>query len=129
MAEGGNQSEGQESSAESAHLADMHISTYEEMKAENVAESQRGAMGWAEAGVKDERGQIRHRATVPSSRSWQSRQASYRKGQDWKRTVARARQSIVYSSTSHPREPYGKGEQQRFWGKITWGLFRLLGLD
>jgi hypothetical protein len=142
VAEEGNKSEGQESNPVDGsevssvpdsveYLSSVHISTYEQMKEANTAESHLGAMGWAEACSRDERGQIRQSAAVPSSRSWQSRQATYRRGQDWKRTVARARQSVVYSSTSLPREPYAKGEGaiDLWWDRMMTRVFRWLGVS
>jgi hypothetical protein len=138
MAEGGNDSEGQDSGA---HLSSMHISDYGEMMAQNKAESEAHAIntqfqasqGWLEAVAKDERAQIPRRASVPSTRSWQSRQATFRAAQDWKRTVAAARRQVRYFPPSTPREPYGGGTSDsgiwRWWDKISTGLWKMLGIS
>jgi len=133
MAEGGNQ--------DGADLSSMHISDYGEMMAQNKAESEAHAIntqfqasqGWLEAIAKDERAQIPRRQSAPSTRSWQSRQASYRAAQDWTRTVAAARRQVRYFPPSTPREPYGKGASDsiiwQWWDKLSTALWNVLGIS
>jgi hypothetical protein len=131
----GPQNEGTENSAEAstestAYLSTMHITSYEEMKADNLAYTGQGYTGWAEAVSKDERAQKHQREQSPRSRSQASLRATYRAATDWQRTVRGVqRQMAAQLQPSSPSEPYGKGGREVFWGKVTMGIFRLLGLD
>jgi hypothetical protein len=129
MAEEGTPSEGQESGTEGqpstesiAQLSSLHISTYEEMKAEDTSRSQLGTMGWAEAVSKDERQErIHNRHGAGQSTTHRSRgsiRAQWRAQKDWQRTVRGIRRQYWYTPPSVPREPYAKGSEQHFWAWV-----------
>jgi hypothetical protein len=141
MAEAEGNNQGQESSAEAstestAYLSTMHITTYEEMKADNLAHTGQGHLGWAEAVSKDERaerGQNRQRneGRMVVRKMWDPHhhitREEKRKHAEWEQTRGDIR---AHHASLHPSDvPYGKGNLERFWGKVTWSIFRLLGLD
>jgi hypothetical protein len=140
MAEGGNAQESSENSAESsesAHLTDMHISTYEEMKADNFIESEgrlsKASQGWLEAIAKDERTErARNRVqdAPRSQRSWQSRRSSYRAREDARRTE-QGWQRKIRSHWDKPdtTPPYAKGWVDEWWDRAWIRIFRWLGVS
>jgi hypothetical protein len=115
------------------YLTTVKITTYDEMKAENVAQAQAAALRWAEVAAKDERTQNRHtRASQPGRDWWYSRE-NWRTRQDWNRTVQGIRRQYRYMPPSEPREPYSKGWSESGWTRLTaklwYGFFRLLGIE
>jgi hypothetical protein len=131
MAEEGSHQEGQESGA---HLSSMHISDYGEMKAQNFIESEghlsKASEGWLEAIAKDERAQIPRRESTPSTRSWQSRRASWRAREDARRTEQGWQRKIrSYWDKPDTSPPYAKGWVDEWWDRTMTRIFRWLGVS
>jgi hypothetical protein len=133
MAEEGNAVNGSEISGTPdsvEYLSTHHISSYEEMKADNVAQSQRATLGWTEAVSRDERAQNRQGESAPSTRSPASQRAMYRTQQEWRRTVRGVRrQTHAQLQEQHPTPMYAKGREGSLLGKLWIGFFRFLGVD
>jgi hypothetical protein len=141
MAEEGSQSEGQEGSSETStdsieHLSSMHITTYEEVKAESMAQAGTYPMGWQEAIAKDERAERaqnrqKNEGGMVVRKMWDAHhhitREEKRKHDEWEQTQRDIRAGRMKRSPSDI--PYAKGNLETFWGKVTWAFFRLLGVE
>jgi hypothetical protein len=129
MADEGNAQQGGENSAESsesAHLTDMHISTYEEMKAENVAESYQSNQRWAQERLQEAQYVGWRQRDVAEQRYLNSRWAR----REAVRSKNDPRGRYTRNTPAHSSDvSYVKGSDsvlQQFWGKATWAFFRFL---
>ena len=137
MADEGKASEGQESEGPSMNdmidqaNAELQMApppppeSYGDWRAEIKANE-----GWVRAIAKDERGSKPVRASIPSTRSWQSRRASWRARVDAQRTE-HALQRKVRSQWEKPdtSPPYAKGWIDQWWDRTLTRVFRWLGIE
>jgi hypothetical protein len=131
-AEGNNN--GQESEAES--VADINAEL--QIAAEDRASETEEALHWnpdatREASARWDRAEAADKRTQTAlgGKAQKGRGAGRARGRGYSRSSSFSNRvhPTVHTPVHFTDVPYGKGAQEKFWGKVTWGIFRLLGLD